>query len=309
MRGVTSATEQFLQDLSRIQRRMDRAQRQLTTGIRLSSVADDPDQVSTLLQRRADLHAASQTRDNLQRVKLEVDTAEQTLQEAIKLVEQARTLGTRGGGTYQEAGTRTQIAAELQSILERLVGLSARQVEGRYLFSGDKDMVAPYALDPLAPAGVSAYQGSASTRRIPDAEGTLLAIAKSADEIFDSSTAENNVFLAVNNLRRALLAMDTPPDPPDPTIPSIEQAIDNVGTALKHLNGQLYFYGITQTRITASINHAVELETSYRSQVAEIQEADLAEAASEFTQSKLALDAALTAKAQTTTKSLFNYLA
>jgi flagellar hook-associated protein 3 FlgL len=164
-------------------------------------------------------------------------------------------------------------------------------------------------MDALVPSGVTAYQGSAATRRIPDAEGTLLTISKSADEIFDSGTPENNVFLAVNSLRRALLALDSPPDPPDPTVPTMEGAIDNVGTALKHLNGQLYFYGITQTRITASINHAVELETSLRAQVAQIQEVDFAEAASEFTQSKLALDAALTAKAQGATKSLFNYLA
>lgn len=308
IRGLPPSTERFLLDVSRIQRREERAQRQITTGLKLQQVSDNPNAVSRLLDSRAGLERVVQTRLNLGRVKVEVDTAEKALGQAVEIMDKARGLGTQGASGHQDAATRRHVADELQSLLDRLVGIASTAVEGRYLFSGDTDQTRPYALDPAVPAGVSAYQGAPSTRQIADHSGATFAVAQSADVIFDSANPDENVFLAINGLRRALLAVDNPPDPPDPTIPSIDTALSNLNSANVHLNRHLAGYGLVQNRVDDSLEAATKIELSLKLQISTIEEADLAEAVSELQQSRTNLEAAFTARAQTPTRSLFDYV-
>ncbi|MBL8173771.1 MAG: hypothetical protein JNK48_03830 [Bryobacterales bacterium] len=306
--GLPASAERFLIDVERHQRRLDRAQRQLTSGLKLTRVSDAPDQVSRLLTARNGLERIEQTQLNLGRVKTEVDTAEKAVGNAVSLIERARVLGAQGSSGHQDAGTRAQVAAELEGILERLVATANVAVEGRYLFSGDTDQIAPYALDPLQPSGVSAYQGTISSRKVADASGLTFSVGFTAELIFDGPNPDEKVFAAVNGMRRAILAVDNPPDPPDPTIPSLEEALHNLGGASVYLNQRLATYGIIQNRVSESIDSAEKLELSLRTQVATIEEADLADAATELTQARLQLDAAFQTRANTPRKSLFDYL-
>ncbi len=189
-----------------------------------------------------------------------------------------------------------------------MVAISSTAIEGRYLFSGDTDQTAPYQLDPAVPSGVTPYQGANSTRLVADASGLPFAVAQTAADIFDSPNPSENVFLAVNGMRRALLAVDNPPDPPDPTIPTLDQALTNLDTAGVFVNQKLASYGLVQNRVNESREAAARLELNLKQQIAGIEEADLAEAASELQQSRTALDAAFTVRAQLPRKSLFDYV-
>jgi flagellin-like hook-associated protein FlgL len=155
---------------------------------------------------------------------------------------------------------------------------------------------------------VSAYQGSASNRKVADANGLLFSTAQSADIIFDSADPELNVFGAVNGMRRALLAVDNPPDPPDPTIPAIAEALHRLDTAGRYLNQRLSTYGLIQNRVREALDGAAKLEISQRAQIAEIEEADLAQAAVELTQTRTNIEAALQARAANPRRSLFDVL-
>lgn len=308
MRGIPSSTERFLIDINRLQKRSVKAQQQLASGLKISKVSDSPDEVSRLLSARANLESVLQTQQNLGRIKVEVDTAERALQNSVSLVERARTLGAQGSNDLQGAATRQQIADELQGILERLVTAAATAVEGRYVFSGDADQTPPYSLDLSMPNGVGSYQGAAANRKVADASGLLFSTGQSADLIFDSADAEQNVFGAVNGMRRALLAVDNPPDPPDPTIPTVSEALHRLDTASRYLNQRLSTYGLIQNRVRESLDGAARLEISQRAQIAGIEEADLAQAAVELTQTRTNLEAALQARATSPRRSLFDVL-
>lgn len=307
-KGISASTEKFLLDVSRLQRRTMSAQQQITSGLRLQRVSDAPDQVSSLMDTRASLERVRQVGKNLGRVKTEVDTAEKAMQSAVSLLERARTLASQGASGHQNAATRAQVAAELQGILQRMVAVTATTVEGRYIFAGDNDQAPPYELDPYAPSGVTPYLGSASTRKIADASGTPFDIAKSANLIFDTADPERNVFTAINGMRRALLAVDSPPDPPDPTIPTLDQALRNLAVSSQHLNEQLAGYGLIQNRVSESVDASTQMELNLRKQIADVEEADLAEAAIELTQSNTNLEAAMSARARVPRRSLFDYL-
>ena len=186
--SLKASDQQFLNQLNHISKRMTDAQRQISTGVRLASVADDPDQVSTLLNARANLSAAAQIQANLGRVKGEVDAGEQALQSAVQLFERVRTLGAQGVSGTQNASTRAALAQEIGSVMEQMVALTGTQVEGRYIFSGDSDHTAPYVLDWTQATPLTTYQGTASTRAVQHPNGTTFQVARTAQEIFDSAT-------------------------------------------------------------------------------------------------------------------------
>ena len=52
---LNSGYQQFLNNLNRIQQQTQAAELQVSSGLKLTQVSDAPDQVSTLLQTRANL--------------------------------------------------------------------------------------------------------------------------------------------------------------------------------------------------------------------------------------------------------------
>ena len=90
---LDSASQSFLLGMEQIQQRGETAQRQLTTGLKINSVSDAPDQISSLWQTRSELDQTQQIDTNLALVKSEVDTSESALQSAVSLMDRAQTLG------------------------------------------------------------------------------------------------------------------------------------------------------------------------------------------------------------------------
>lgn len=120
--NLSSRNEQFLANMDRIQARIDKANAQVSSGLRITSASDAPDEVGPLLQSRAELAVAEQSKSNLNRVKGEVDSAENALQSVVKLAERARVLGAQGLTGTQTAATRASIAAELGEFFVRSLG-------------------------------------------------------------------------------------------------------------------------------------------------------------------------------------------
>jgi len=297
--SLNSAAQSFLMGLSQIQQRAQRAQTELTTGLKINTVSDAPDQIAGLLQTRSDLARTQQITDNLGRVKTEVDTAEEGLQSAVTLMQRAQTLGAQGASDVSSSDTRQNLADEVGSILQQLVSTANTTVEGRYIFSGDSDQQAPYSVDLSQTNPVSSYQGSAATRQVQAADGSTFTVAMTAQDIFDAPTAADNVFVSINNLRQALLNGDTS---------GISSALADVQSSSGYLNQQLAFYGTVQDRVASATDFAQTYSTQLQTQLSGIQDADEAEAITELTQAQTQQQAALVSRAQIPRTSLFDYL-
>jgi flagellar hook-associated protein 3 FlgL len=296
---LDSQSQRFLGDLQRIQDRMDRAQRQVTTGLRVQQVSDDPDVVPELLRTRTSLDSVEQLKTNLGRVQLEIDTAEKSMQTAVSLFERARTLGAQGATGTASAATRSQLADQVGLALEQLVGLTRTTVEGRYIFSGDTDQVPPYSIDMSLSPPVSGYAGSGVSRLVEHPNGTTFSIARTAQEIFDSTAPETNVFGAMTELRDALKADDGA---------AIEAALGKFTPAGSYLNQQLAYYGTAQSRIGEAQDYADRQILGFKTQLAQLEEADMAESIVEFQNAKYNQEAALQVRGQAPRRSLFDYL-
>lgn len=298
--SLDASAQAFLAGLNQIQQNMSSAQQQLTTGLKINQVSDDPSEIANLWQTRSNLDQVQQINSNLGNVQTEVNTAESVLQNAVTLVQRAETLGTQGATDTADANTRQDLANELGSVLQQLVSSANTSVEGRYIFAGDSDQTAPYSIDLTQSYPVSSYQGSTSTRLIQAPDGSTFQVGETAQQIFDSPNAQQNVFTSINSLRQALLNNDSA---------GINSALGDVQSSDTYLNQQLAFYGTVQDRVTSSLNFSQNYETQLQTQLSGIQDADETQAITQLTQTQTQLQAALESRAQIPRTSLFDFLA
>jgi len=305
--GIDPSASQFLADLAQTKATMARAQRELSSGLQFNDASDAPDQVSDILKLRADISRNSQVQSNLSNVKTQVDSAEQALASAELLVEQARTLAAQAVTGTQTAQTRASIALQIQSIHDQLISLANTQVGNWYVFGGDAPQSAPYAADTVSPdvgGGVVQQTTAQATRQIQDGLGNTFSVDVTAQQIFDDQNppgtpAPDNVFVAINQLRVALQNND---------VTGLQNSITAVTQADDALNRQLGVYGAAQNRVGAATDLSQKLAVDYQTALSSKQDADMAEAITEFSQGQLQEQASLQARAQVPKTTLFDFL-
>jgi flagellar hook-associated protein 3 FlgL len=285
--------------LAQIQQSLQTAETQVTTGLKINNVSDDPSEIADIWQTQAELGQTQQINTNLTQVSTEVNTAESSLENAVTLVERAETLGTQGATDTADAATREDLAGELGSILQELVATANTQVAGRYIFAGDTDQTQPYSIDLTQSSPISAYQGSTSTRQVQSPDGTTFSIALTAQQIFDNPSAPDSVFGSINNLMQGLINNNSA---------AITSSITDVQTADTYLNQQLAFYGTVQDRVTDAQTFGQNYTVQLQSQLSGIQDANAAASITEMTQASTQLQAALQSEAQLPKSTLFDFL-
>lgn len=304
IQSLDPSSQEFLVSLTRIQSAIKRTNDQISSGLKVSTPSDAPDQISDILQLYTDLGQNAQIQTNLGRIKSEVGTAETILESAIKIVDRAMTLGSQGAGTMQSAEARLILADDVQSQLEQLVSASRTIVAGRYIFSGDQNQEPAYELNILNDNGVNRLLTAPSTRLIQHASGASFTAGKTAMEVFDArnpddSLAPDNVFAAVNGLRTALENNDQA---------AIDASLSALRAAGDHLNIELGFYGTVQNNIDEAIDFSAQLDVRLKTELSSRRDADITAAILELEQGKTQQQAAFTARAQMPRTSLFDFL-
>lgn len=305
--AIDPSSAQFLANLDMISQRQQNAQNQVSSGLKITKPSDSPGQVTQLLDAQSSVNRVTQIGTNLSSIKSEVDTAEGALENAANILDQANQLGAEGASSTQTADARANLATQVQTLQQQLVGVSTTSFGGRYLFSGDQDQAAPYTLDLTQPTGVASsidWSVTSATRQVLDPSGTTFAISKTAREIFDQTNgdgtpAAGNAFAALNNLRAALQNDDSA---------GINSALSDLQQASSHLNDELAFYGSAQNQVSDAVDAVNKDQVTDQTVLSNIEDADLPTAILEMTQAQTAQQAALTAQGQMPRTSLFNFL-
>jgi flagellar hook-associated protein 3 FlgL len=297
---VSTATNRFLADLSSLEKRLMTSQEQVSSGLRMQKVSDDPDQVSNLLQLKAQLAHNTQLKFNLGRVQTEVNSAEQAINAATSLMDVARQIAAEGASETTTSDTRTQLAGQVKDIITEIYGLTNTTVEGRYVFSGNKDGTPPYAsVDLTQPNGLGLYNGSTSTRTVEHPNGSTFSISLAASQIFDGGASSTSVLQALTGLYNDLL---------NNNLSGLGADVANIQTSSSYLNGQLEQYGQVQTQVADGLTYQGKLDVQLRAQLSNTQDADATAAITDMQQASISEQAALQAEAALPKKSLFDFL-
>jgi flagellar hook-associated protein 3 FlgL len=303
--NLDPASDLFLSNVNRIQQRVAEANRQVASGKRIVQPSDAPDQIDSLLQLRADRQRNTQIRSNLGLALTDVQSADGALTSAIKLMDRARVLATQGASSVLDTSGRRSLADETQSLLDQMIACSGTAVQGRYIFSGDRDDAPSYGADPTSATGVAQLLSTAATRRIEDPAGGSFAAAQTAQDIFDTrnsadgTPAADNVFAALSGLRAALLKDDAT---------AVAQSASSLAMASGRLNSAQAFYGTVQNRIQAATAFADRYDIDLHTQLGQKEDADVVAAALELSQGNTQLQAALQMRASEPHRSLFEFI-
>jgi flagellar hook-associated protein 3 FlgL len=296
--GMDPNSERFLTDLDQVQQRIERAQAQISSGLRVNKPSDGPDQIHDIIESGADLARIDQITQNLTRVKVEVDAGEAAVAAALPLLDRAATLASQAAGSTATAAQRKLIASEVEALQQQMVALTNTRVDGRYIFAGDLDQSQPYTLDLTSAAGVTPYAGTVATREIEAPSGARFTTARTAQEIFDDPGG-SSALTALNNLRLALETDDQP---------GIESALVAIGAAGDHVNQQLFSYGTAQNQVAAATDAASKAHLRADEALSGARDADLVEASIELARASTQQQASLAARARLPRTSLFDYL-
>lgn len=305
MDALSARSDRFLANLSAINERLQRAQRQVTSGLRMQVVSDDPDNVSALLTVKSQIAHNDQLKYNLSRIKTEIDSAESAINNATILMDRARQFGAQGASSITDSSTRNQLANQVGDLITSIFGLASTQIEGRYIFSGNSDQTAPFSsIDPTQPNSVGAYNGGTGIRAVEHPNGSTFPVALNAQQIFDPAAGapgspEQSVFRALTSLKNALQANDTN---------AIVQATADIATSSTYLSQQQSKYGDMQNQLIDAMDYQTRLNTSLKTQQSNIQDADMPQAISDSQLQETSLVAALQIQANMPRKSLFDYL-
>ena len=293
-------TQQFLNNVAAINQQMQQAQTELSTGLAVNQASDAPDEISPILQARAELSATQQINTDLGQTTTEVDSAQQALQSAVQLFDQVQSLGAEGYTSTATAASNADLAQQLSGILQQMVGLANTQVAGRYIFSGDTDQTQPYTIDMTQnPPVVSSYQGSATTRVAQSADGSTFPVALTAQTIFDTGDPSTGAFSSIEGLITALNSNDQT---------AIATSVQGLSSVSGYLNQQLAFYGDTQQTVTNASNYGSTMATQLQTQLSSLEDANSAQAIEQLTQAQTQDQAALQSEALLPHTSLFNFL-
>lgn len=304
MYTIQTATNQFLSSLSSLENRLNRDSAQVSSGLRVQTVSDAPDSISEILSVNAQIAGNNQIKTNLQSVQTEVNVAENAINTVSTLMDRASQIAANGANNSSNID-RSQLASEVQSILEEVQQLANTQVSGHYVFSGSSDQTAPYGgvnFTANPTNGVGAYQGSNLTKTALDPYGAQFSIALTAQQVFDggsSGTPATSIFQSLTALYNALSSDD---------LTGTANAVTNITNVVGYLNQQQAAYGDFQNRISDAINDQGVLATNLKTQLGNLQDADMAQAITNQQMDSTALTAAEGAYSGLPRKSLFDFL-
>ena len=302
--NLSPSAESFMANIDRLQRTIQDASRQASSGKRVNVASDAPEDVAAILQLRSEEVRNTQIQSNLGLAKTEADAADSALNSATKLMDRARTLGAQGANFTLDATGRQSIADEVKSLMDQMLAVSRTAVQGRYIFSGDQDDGPALDLDLSQPTGIITLTNAAATRRVEDASGGTFAVTQSARQIFDTrndddAPAADNVFGALNSLRLALENNDTD---------AINAAVQSVELASSRVNTAQAFYGAVESRIQDAVNYGSSYDTELKTELSQKEDADVTAAAMTLTQGSTQLEAAFQMQGKMPRTTLFDYI-
>ena len=175
------AFRQNLNMLLQLQQALDRTQRQVTTGRRHLSPADDPLAAARALNMRESLSRLDQFERNATMARNRLSYEESALQSVNDILQRVRVLALQANNAGQSNESRHAISVEMRQHVDALVQLAnTKDGNGRYLFAGNVD-----GTTPVTRSGDSfTYNGDQGRREIQIGENRRISDGNPGSEIF-----------------------------------------------------------------------------------------------------------------------------
>jgi flagellar hook-associated protein 3 FlgL len=197
---ITSNTiiADFLSNLQKSQDRLNRLNKQLSTGNKLLRVSDDPVAASSLLRLSSELSRVESFKANVTEGKSMLTMTSKSLDQLSDTLGSVK--GALSGATLADASLLTQLSDQMDSFLSLSMDVANTQYDNKYIFGGSITNKAPYVTSGT-PARI-VYQGNADSvrYRVGDSTSSIVNVTgaaafNSTGEISLGGTLDNSAAL------------------------------------------------------------------------------------------------------------------
>ena len=288
-----------LADIHAAHRRLVDTQKVLATGRRINVPSDDPVGATRAMDLRTSIANTNQFMANVRDATTFSRESETVLRTVIDNLHRVRELTVRGATGTLNQQQRDNIALEINEILEAIVDLANTESNGRYLFSGTRTRIAPFAttvvgdeITTVSYAGNSEYFGALVS------PGVTVEVNVPGDKIFQNI---QDAFQTFVDIRDDLRAGDTD------SLSNVRLGeIDDIMTQLLDATA---LFGAKMNRLEL-IEHRLEDQLlNFRTRLSETEEADFIETLVQLEAQENALQAALNAGVRVLQPSILDFIA
>src|SRR5690606_30592796 len=189
--STSGAFQQGLSMMLKLQSALDHTQKQITSGRKNLTPADDPFAAARALNLRESMSRLEQFDRNATMATNRLGYEESALTSMGNVLQRVRELALQANNATQSDESRHLIAVELRQHVDALVELAnQKDGNGRFLFAGHLDGVEPV----VRVAGGFAYQGDAGQRLIRIGENRQVADGDPGSEVFFRIRDGNGTF-------------------------------------------------------------------------------------------------------------------
>lgn len=176
--------DRALGDIQRGLYRYSQLQTEVATGRRVNKPSDDPAAALRILPLRSDLSELEQLSSNVSLARETLDTSTAALEDASAVMQRVRELATQAANGTLSRSDRQSIGAELDQLLNQMLGIANSRRGDRFLFGGTENGSAPFALADENGRTRGRYSGNHESLDIDVAPGVTTALNVSGDAIF-----------------------------------------------------------------------------------------------------------------------------
>lgn len=275
----------------------ERSQSKLATGKEIRKPSDDPSKANRGLSLRASREARVQEQRNAEDAKTWLNTSDSALQGAMDRLQRARELTVQGANASDQSA-KDGIAREIATIREELVGIANTKVRGQHVFAGYTEGPAVEATDNGDGTWTFATNGDethAITRRVGDSD--KVRINTTAAEAFGDGA--DSVLAVLDGLEGSLRAGDTD---------AVSATLSDLDDSMERLGGELARIGANTNWVDSALARSEDSLYVIQQELAEVEDADYAEAVMDLQMQDMALQSTLQALGRALPQSLAAFL-
>lgn len=204
MQRVTSnmMNSQLLLNLNRNALRMNETQNQMATGRKINKPSDDPVGITYSLRYRSELASNEQYKKNVDSAVSWMDFNDTVLSQTNDVLQRLRELVVKASTGSNPQSALDSVSQEVAELKEQLVDIANSQLNGKYIFNGEKFNTKPYS-GTQDPSEVTTDPGEVI---YTVGDSVKMSINLNGNDVFgegdDATTAasSDNIFSIINRL-------------------------------------------------------------------------------------------------------------
>ena len=277
--------------------REQRLTTEMSSGLRVASLSDDPVAASTNVALSSSMARIDSYVQSSNREQSLLQVTDSALGEVVSQVTAALSLGVRATSGSLSSANLAAIGKQLSDLRDSVVSLANTSYQGIYVFAGSQGNTRPFTLDSTTIPATASYAGDTVTQKIETPDGQKVQTNVPGSDIFMARGADllgalNKLVADVNAASTGGLSADTA---------ALTASLATVST-------QRGTIGSSLNRLISTTGYAQTQSTMLQARQSDLLSADPAAVASELKTAEVQHQALLSIESALSQVNLFSYL-